>query len=429
MDFNKIIARAKSLLLSPRTEWPVIAAEPETTSGLFMGYIVPMAALPAIAGFIKSTLIGTSIPFVGGVYRASVAGGLTTAVISFAVTLVSVFLVGLIIDALAPTFGATKDRVQALKTSGYAYTASFVAGILVIIPGIGLTMLIGLIALCYGLYLLYLGLPHTMKAPPDKAVGYTVVTVIAAIVLSLILSAITGALFVGAGTAAGLGRGGLFGASAPATSSDGGSITGGVLGGLSQLANQAEKASKQMEAAEKAGDADAQAKAAGNLLGAVLGGGTQVESLAPDRIKSFLPATLGGLKQQTNSAARNGAMGMQISEAKASYGDGANRSLDLEITDMGGAKGLAGLAAWANIEEDKQTQTGYEKTYKQGENMIHEEWDNADKRGQYSAMIAGRFMVQVSGNAGSIDELKSALGSVDLAGLAALRNEGLKAAN
>ena len=128
-------------------------------------------------------------------------------------------------------------------------------------------------------------------------------------------------------------------------------------------------------------------------------------------------------------AERNGAMGMQVSEAKASYGDGAERSIDLEITDMGSAKGLMGLASWANIEEDKQTQTGYEKTYKQGENMIHEEWDKADKRGEYSAVVAGRFMVKVSGNAGSIDELKSALGGVNLSGLAALRNEGVKAAN
>ena len=427
MDINKIIARAKSVLLSPKTEWPVIAAEPETTSGLFMGYVVPMAALPAIAGFIKSTLIGTTIPFVGGVYRSSIAGGITGAVLSFVVTLFSVFVVGLIIDALAPTFGATKDRVQALKTSGYAYTASFVAGLLVIIPGIGLAALIGFIALFYGLYLLYLGLPHTMKAPPEKAVGYTVVTVIAAIVLNMILGVISASIV---GTAAlGAGRSGLFGASAPGSTSDGGSVTGGVLGGLAQMANQAEKAGKQMEAAEKSGDADAQAKAAGNLIGAVLGGGTQVESLPTERIKGFLPATLGGLKMQSSSAERNGAMGMQVSEAKASYGDGSNRSVDLEITDMGSARGLMGLAAWANIEEDKQTQTGYEKTYKQGENMVHEEWDNADKRGEYSAMVADRFMVKVSGNAGSIDELKSALGGVDLAGLAALRNDGLKAAN
>jgi hypothetical protein len=61
--------------------------------------------------------------------------------------------------------------------------------------------------------------------------------------------------------------------------------------------------------------------------------------------------------------------------------------------------------------------------------MIHEEWDNASKHGEYSVMLAQRFMVKVDGHADSVDELKSAVGSVDLAGLAALRNEGVKAAN
>ncbi len=424
MDFNKIIARAKSLLLTPRAEWPVIAAEPETTSGLFMGYVLPLAALPAIAGFIKSSVIGYGIPFVGGTYRSSMGAGLSTAILTLVLSLLSVFVVGLIVDALAPTFGATRDRMQALKTTGYAYTASWVAGVLVIVPGIG--WLAALLGGLYSIYLLYLALPYTMKAPADKAVGYTVVTVIAAIVLSLIVGAITAGV-VGTAALGGMGRGGLFGSSA--SSDDAGSITGGALGGLAQIASQAEKASKQMEAAEKSGDVDAQAKAAGNLMASVLGGGQQVESLPTDRIKSFLPATLAGLKQESSEAARNAAMGMQVSEAKARYSDGANRSIELEITDMGSARGLMGLASWVNVEEDKQTQTGYEKTYKQGENMIHEEWDNADKRGEYSAVVAGRFMVKVAGNAGSIDELKSALGGVNLAGLAALRNEGVKAAN
>lgn len=426
MDINQIIARAKGLLLSPKTEWPVIAGETTTTQSLYTGYVIPLAALPALAGFIKSTVIGTSIPFIGGTYRSSFGAGLSVALLTFVMSLVSVFIVGLIIDALAPTFGATKDRLQALKTAGYAYTASWVAGILVVVPGIGL--LVVLLGALYSLYLLYLGLPFTMKAPQEKTLGYTVVTVLAAIVLSIIINALV--VGVAGSSLYGGGRGGLFGAGSPASiDSDGGSISGGALGGLAKFASQAEKASKELEAAQKSGDADAQAKAAGNLMATVLGGGQQVESLPTERIKSFLPATLGGLKQESSSAERNGAMGMQVSEARASYSDGQDRSLELEITDMGSARGLMGLASWANLEEDKQTATGYEKTYKQGENMIHEEWDKADSRGEYGAVVAGRFLVKVSGNARSIDELKSALGGVNLAGLAALRNEGVKAAN
>lgn len=424
MDFNKIIARAKALILTPRTEWPVIAAEPATVGSIYSGYVLLLAALPAIAQFLKFSVLGVNVVFLG-TFRTSTSLGLSSAISYYVLSLISVFVLALIVDALAPTFNGTKDRVQAVKTSAYAYTAGWVGGIGVIIPGVG--WLLALAGGIYSIYLLYLGLPHTMKAPAEKATAYTVVIVIAGIVMGLIVSSVSSSIVGRASVGAGLGAlgGGAFGSSGSAGS---GSFTpNSVGGGLQELAARVEQAGKQMESAQKSGDTAAQAQAAGNVLGAVLGGGSQVEALSTDRIKSFLPATLAGMKQTSSSAERNGALGMQVSTAKASYGE-AGRGVDLEITDMAAAKGLMGLAAWANIEEDKQTQTGYEKTFKQGDNMIHEEWDNSSKHGEYSAMLAGRFMVAARGDAGSIDELRAAVGSVDLAGLAALRNEGMKAA-
>jgi len=427
MDFAKIFARIKAILLTPKTEWPVIAGESATTQSLLVGYALPVAALPAIAGFIKTSILGYG--FFGVSMRGSIGGGLTTAIFSAVVSLVSVFLMGLIIDALAPTFGGTKNGTQALKTACYAYTAGWVAGVFILLS-FALGGLLTLLGMIYGGYLLYVGLPHTMKAPQEKAAGYAIVSIIAAIVVGWILAAIVGGL--GFGAYGGMGGHGMFGSRFGGTSftNEDSSVTvdGNALGGLAALGKRAEQASKEMEAAQKSGDAQAQARAAGNMVGAVLGGGQQVESLSTEKMKAFLPATLAGMSQESSSAERNGAMGMQVSEAKAQYGDG-KRTLNLEITDMGSAKGLLGLASWVNIEQDKQTQTGYEKTYKQGENMIHEQWDNADKRGEYSAMLAGRFMVKLTGNAGSVDELKSAVDSLNLSGLAALRNEGVKPAN
>jgi hypothetical protein len=417
MDFSKILARAKALLLTPRTEWPVIAAEPATVGSIYSGYIVILAALPAIAQFLKFSVLGVSVVFLG-TFRTSIGLGLSNAISYYVMSLIGVFVLALIIDALAPSFNGTKNRVQAVKTSAYAYTAAWVGGIAVIIPGIG--WLLSLAGGIYSIYLLYVGLPHTMKAPPEKATGYTVVIVIAGILLAVIISLVSSSIIRTPGGS------GLYGTSAPAAT--GSFAPNSVGGGLQELAARVEKAGKQMDAAQKSGDSAAQAQAAGNILGAVLGGGSQVEALSTDRIKSFLPATLAGLKQTSSSAERNGALGMQVSEAKASYGDGAGPGIDLEITDMAAAKGLMGLASWANLEEDKQTQTGYEKTFKQGDSMIHEQWDNSSKHGEYSTMLAGRFMVTARGDVANIDVLRTAVGSVNLAGLAALRNEGLKAA-
>ena len=163
------------------------------------------------------------------------------------------------------------------------------------------------------------------------------------------------------------------------------------------------------------------------MMASAVSGGQQVEALAPDRLKAFLPDTLGGLKRTEASAERNGALGMQVATATARYGDDSGgRSLKLEVTDMGSAKGVLAVANHANIEEDRQTETGYVKTYHQGDSMIHEQWDNTSKEGEYSAVVADRFMVKVEGTGTSIDALKSALGSVDVAGLAALKDDGVK---
>ncbi|HPN80187.1 Yip1 family protein, partial [Dokdonella sp.] len=197
MDFAKLIARAKAILLSPRTEWPVIAAEPETVANLYKNYILVLAAIPAIAGFIKGSLIGFSL--FGITVRTPMVSGIIGMLVSYALTLGIVYLVALIIDALAPSFGGEKNIVQALKTSAYTYTASWVAGIATIIPWIGwLVVLAGAI---YGIYLLYVGLPHTMRSPPDKSVGYTAVVIVIGFVLSIVVGMVVGGI-TAAGSAA-----------------------------------------------------------------------------------------------------------------------------------------------------------------------------------------------------------------------------------
>jgi hypothetical protein len=81
-----------------------------------------------------------------------------------------------------------------MKAAAYAYTANAVAAIGSIIPILG--MLIGLAGLAYGIYLLYLGLPHTMKCPPERAGGYAAVTLIIAWVVNFIISLILGGIVV-----------------------------------------------------------------------------------------------------------------------------------------------------------------------------------------------------------------------------------------
>jgi Yip1 domain len=420
MATNSLIQRAKSILLMPRSEWPVIAAEPDTVGGLYAKYIVIMAAIPAVVHFVSASLIGVSVPLLG-YYRVGVGAALTTAVLAYVLALVGIFVLMLIVNALAPTFGGQKNQVQALKTVAYAYTAGWVASIIGLIPG--LTLIAALAGAIYGIYLLNMGLPFTMKCPPEKAVGYTAVTIIVAIVVAFVLNLIVA-------SAAGWGFGSthvptVFSAPVP---SDSGSFARGSAGaGLQAWSNKIAAASKQVDAAQKSGDSTAQANAVGQMLGAVVGSGGKVESLAPDRIKPFVPDSLDGLKRTQLSADRTAAMGVQISKAEATYSDGADHSLKLEITDSGSLKGLVGFAGgWAGVEQDHETDTGYDKTYKSNGQLVHEKWDNQSHSGEYGVIVGDRFAVTISGKAASVEKLKGALADINLAGLSALKNEGVQ---
>jgi hypothetical protein len=372
-----------------------------------------------IAGFLKGSLIGTSI--FGITVRTPIGMGIVGMLLQYVLTLVLAYVVALIINALAPTFGGQKDMVQALKTVAYAWTAYWIAGIAVIVPWLG--WLIALAGGVYSIYLLYLGLPHTMKCPAEKAGGYTAVSVIIAIVLGWIISVIVlGVVGTAAMTGASM-------SSMHITGSNGDNVTvddNSALGKLAAMGQKAEQASKELDAAQKSGDSSAQSAAMGKMLGAVSGTNGSVEALAPDQIKTFLPDSLGNLKRTSISAQRNNAMGMQVSDATAEYSNDNGQRITLDVADTGGAKGFMAMAAAMAPEEEKETDHGYEKTYTANGNMVHEAWDTQSKSGEYSVVLGKRFTVKANGTADSIDQLKQAVASVDMSKLESLKDAGVK---
>ncbi|HEY2395889.1 MAG TPA: Yip1 family protein [Rudaea sp.] len=420
MDFNKLIARVKNILLTPKTEWPVIDAEPETIAGLYKNYILILAAVPSVAMFIKSSILGSGM--FGVSYHVGIGRGLTQMVVGYALTLGLVYVAALIADGFAPTFGAQKSQTQALKAVTYSWTATWIAGIGMLL-GLGLGSLLILAGFVYAIYLLNRGLQQTMKCPADKATGYTAVTVILTVIVAVVVNSL---ILVPIGLSA-YGGANRFGASDGTVTVD----KTGALGALAAIGQKAAEAGKKIEDAQKTGDANAQGKAAGEaagqILGAVLGGGDSVEALAPDALKPFVPDTLGGMPRTSIEVERNAPIGIQVSNAKATYRNPqGGAELRLEITDTGGAKGVMALAGFAGMEQDKQTDHGYEKTYHQDGRMVHEEWDNGGS-GEFTVVLGDRFVVQVHGSGvPNIEAVKAAVGALNLSGLEALKGQGVK---
>lgn len=189
-----LVDRAKNIITTPKTEWPVIETEEPDTGALITGYALPLMLIPVVATIIGSGLLGP----------LGLMFGIATGVVGLIISLVSIFISAFIINALASSFGSVPNQGRAFQLVVYSNTAGWVAGILSIIPALG--MVAAFAGMIYTIYLMYLGLPHTMKTPDDKRVIYVIIALVINIVVYMVLSGILLAVVLG-----------IFGLSAAAT--------------------------------------------------------------------------------------------------------------------------------------------------------------------------------------------------------------------
>ncbi|MFZ6655455.1 Yip1 family protein [Undibacterium sp. TJN19] len=406
-----LIQRAKNITLDPKAEWPVIAEETTNTADLFKNYVAPLSAIPAIASFLGMTLIGISIPFLGTI-RTPIMSGITTLILTFVMGLVGIYLISLIVDALAPSFGGEKNPMQALKVTAYAFTPAWLAGILHIIPSLGI---LGALAGLYSIYVLYLGLPVLMKAPQEKAAGYTAVSVVCSIVMMIAFTYVIG--MVGGASMIGAGR-------IPTSAKT--EEVGGALGELAKMGQQMEDANKKMEAAKKSGDPQAEMKAATDALGTVMGAGGQAEVVDKDKLKALFPEALGNLKRNSIEGEKTAMGEFKISKAEAKYSGDNNQQISLTVTDTGGSKMFGAMFAWGIMEQDKETDTGYEKMGKVNGRPTFEKFQKDGPSGEYSLLVAGRFIIETRGQNIDMAAIKAASAALGYDKLEAMKNEGVK---
>jgi hypothetical protein len=182
MGMADIVSRVKNILLTPKEEWPAIAAEPTDLKSLFTGYVMILAAIPAIASFIGVTLF-VMLPLVGA---RAIPGMVVSTIINYILAVAGVFLLGKVIAIIAPKFGGTAEELPAMKLAAHAPTASWLAGIFMLFPPLAILGILGI----YSAYLFYLGATPVTRVPQDKAPLFTVVVFVVAIVIFLLVGVI-----------------------------------------------------------------------------------------------------------------------------------------------------------------------------------------------------------------------------------------------
>jgi hypothetical protein len=406
-----LIERAQRILLQPKDTWVTIDAESTDTATLFTRYAMILAAIPAVCGFIGMSLIGFG--GFGVTIRVPLLSGLVNMVVSYVLSLVGIFVLGLIIDALAPTFGGQKNAIQALKVAVYASTAALLGGIFSLLPALAM---LGLLAAVYSIYLLYTGLPVLMKSAPEKSVAYTAVVIVAAIVLGVVIGAVS-TMFLPRG-------GAMFGgADAPAVTlnTPGGKVSIDTAG-LEAASKKMEEAARKMEEAQKSQDPAAIAAAAGNAAKAAAGAFGGGGAIAAQSLKAALPEKLGGLARTGFDVQDGAALGLPTSQASAQYGtDG--KEVRLEIVDIGGLGQMA-VMAMGMTQGEKEDQTSAEKTWQEGGRTLHQRYEKDGSHAEIKTILKNGLVVSLEGDQIGVKELRGLLSQVDLNGLESLERKG-----
>jgi Yip1 domain len=170
--------RAKAILVDPGREWTAIASEPGDPAYVLSHYVVVLALVPAVFGFIGACGIGVIVP--AGLVRTPIFNGLFGAIFGYVLTCATVLLLGIVINLVAPLFGGRRDFESAFKLAAYSFTPVWLAGIFLVLPGLRFLTLIGF----YGVYLLWLGLPLLTKAPAQKSLSFAALIVVCGFALA-----------------------------------------------------------------------------------------------------------------------------------------------------------------------------------------------------------------------------------------------------
>lgn len=393
-----LVNRVRNILLTPGTEWPAIEQEPETVASIYTKYVLILAAIPAVAGFIGMSVFGTEV--FGMRFRVPFVTGLVQMVVGYGLSLAMVYVLALIVDALAPTFGGQKHPLKAFKVVAYSMTAAMVAGIFSILPSLAL---IGLLGAIWSIWLLYNGLPVLMKAPKEKALGYTAVVVVCGIVVGVVIGVVMSAITPSPA--------GMKGAAGATIETPQGTVD------LDEMARKMEEASKRMEQASQSGDANAMGQAAG-AMAAAMGAGARTPIPAQE-LKGLLPQTLGGIARSSFESQGGAAMGVHMSSAQAEYRNDT-QALSVTITDVGGLSGLAAMTGWMHMTGEREDEYSSERVYKDGERTLREEHQKDGSGAEVSAVLAGGVVVEVRGENLPLASVKQALASIDLGRLESL---------
>ncbi len=141
--------------------------------------------------------------------------------------------------------------------------------------------------------------------------------------------------------------------------------------------------------------------------------GEEVEVMGFRDLKEIMPGRLLGMERTKHTGEKTSAMGFAISQAEAEYEDGA-QNLEVQVVDAGQFGMMKmGVAAWATMEIDRESDTGYERTIEIDGHKAYEKWDAHSGRAELILLYKDRYIITLKGDGLDEDDMRKALRRID----------------
>ncbi len=152
----------------PKEEWGTIHEERYSVVHIFFAQISILALIPAVCMYIGTTQVGWTIT--GDNYvKLATGSALPAALASYFACWVAVAFIAYSIHWMEKTYGGHVALNECLILTTFTATPLFLSGLAALYPHLWFCVSIGLVALLYSVYLLFIGVPVIMEIPEDRA--------------------------------------------------------------------------------------------------------------------------------------------------------------------------------------------------------------------------------------------------------------------
>ncbi len=177
------------ILTSPSETWRKLGDIDEHQRTIMLLYPVLLAIAPAVAWYFGTTQVGWTVGD-GETIKLTDSSATIISFLFYAAMVACVVAIGYFVHWMSDTYGGDSTLTKGIMIASVTATPLFVIGLVGFHPLLWLDMLLGVAAVSWAVYLLYLGVPIVMKIPQER--GFLFASAIIAIALVILICLMVG---------------------------------------------------------------------------------------------------------------------------------------------------------------------------------------------------------------------------------------------